>query len=65
MTSNKIKVIDMGRLRVSENIKDDPEWIEVASKIREGLGSVGFMYIINHGIPDERVNSKLLSYKNL
>lgn len=55
MSCNKIQVIDIGKLRETETIKDDPEWKSVALKIREGLGSVGFMYLIN-GISEEIVN---------
>lgn len=56
MTLNKIQVLDMGNLKETDQIKDDPEWKSVARKIREGLGSVGFMYLTNHGIPEETVN---------
>ncbi|CAL8108118.1 unnamed protein product [Orchesella dallaii] len=55
--SVSIPVIDLGKLKPVENIVEDPEWISVADELRAGLGSVGFLYLKNHGIPEDTVSN--------
>ncbi|ODN05187.1 hypothetical protein Ocin01_01483 [Orchesella cincta] len=56
MELENIPIVDLARLKDVENIAEDPDWKSIAENIRAGLGSVGFLYLINHGIPEETVS---------
>ncbi|CAL8108102.1 unnamed protein product [Orchesella dallaii] len=47
-----IPIIDPGKLKEFEN-PTSTEWKHVADEIRGALGSVGFLYLINHGVPQD------------
>ncbi|ODM94936.1 hypothetical protein Ocin01_11742 [Orchesella cincta] len=51
-----IPIIDLANLKEVENIAEDPEWNSAGDQIRAGLGSVGFLYLTNHGIPENVVS---------
>lgn len=50
-----IPVVDLTKLREVDNIQENADWVSIAENVRQGLGSVGFLYLTNHGIPEEVV----------
>ncbi|ODM96320.1 hypothetical protein Ocin01_10360 [Orchesella cincta] len=46
-----IPIVDIGKISVSNSKPSD--WEVVAEEIRKALHEVGFMYLINHGIPSD------------
>lgn len=54
---NFIPIVDLAKLQDVENIAKDANCLSIAAKIREGLGTVGFLYLVNHGISQEVVNN--------
>ncbi|CAL8082812.1 unnamed protein product [Orchesella dallaii] len=56
MEPESIPIVDLSQLKDVENVAEDPEWKSIANNVRQGLGSVGFLYLINHGIPEETVS---------
>lgn len=53
----EIPIVDLNNIHEeSEGSSTNPDWIKAAEKIRKGLGSVGFLYLVNHGIPEHVVN---------
>lgn len=48
---NYVPIIDMVEIdEISDDVSNKTNWIHVAGKIREGLGTIGFVYLKNHGI---------------
>lgn len=57
MEEAQISVIDIGCL-LSQNRPTDKEWETVAEKLRRGLHAIGFTYIVNHGMNQEKVRKQ-------
>lgn len=49
-----IPIIDLERICGTNNVISS-DWEDVASEIRITLHEVGFMYLINHGVPQDIV----------
>lgn len=49
-----IPIVDLAKINCSDNVSSS-DWDDVAMKIRRNLHEVGFMYLINHGVPQDIV----------
>lgn len=49
-----IPIIDLERICCTDNVSFS-DWENVAIEIRKNLHEVGFMYLINHGVPQDIV----------
>lgn len=49
-----IPIVDLERICCTDII-DSSDWEDVAIQIRNSLHEVGFMYLINHGVPQDVV----------
>lgn len=58
-----IPIIDLGKICCAENVSSS-DWEDVADEIRRNLHEVGFMYLINHGVPQDIVSSKSILRTN-
>lgn len=47
-------MIDLERICCTDNVRPS-DWQNVAIEIRKNLHEVGFMYLINHGVPQDIV----------
>ncbi|XP_045124729.1 2-oxoglutarate-Fe(II) type oxidoreductase ppzD-like [Portunus trituberculatus] len=58
-THHKIPIVDMGAIGIGKDEKcaDPKEWQRVSRELCEALSGVGFVYLSNHGIPDEQISS--------
>lgn len=55
--TNVIPIIDLARICGEDNKGESNNWEEIGDEIRKALHEVGFMYLINHGIPQNIVKS--------
>ncbi len=48
---DKVPIVDLLEIgEIIDDVGNDAKWKSVAGNIRQGLGSIGFVYLINHGI---------------
>lgn len=52
-----IPIVDLGKICCTDNVSSS-DWENVANEIRRNLHEVGFMYLINHGVPQDIVSKK-------
>ncbi|KAG4077831.1 hypothetical protein HA402_013765 [Bradysia odoriphaga] len=50
--TTSIPIVDLERIACTENTSSS-DWEDVAIEIRNSLHDVGFMYLINHGVPQD------------
>jgi isopenicillin N synthase-like dioxygenase len=52
-----VPVLDFGLLSSKSGLLQvDKCWIEMSKEVRKATGEIGFMELINHGIPQELVS---------
>jgi len=54
--ANTIPIINLERVSFNDQKGKNSDWEEIAGEIRKALHEVGFMYLINHGIPNDIVS---------
>lgn len=54
--ANTIPIINLERISFEKRKGKNTDWEEIADEIRKALHEVGFMYLINHGIPNDIVS---------
>lgn len=54
---DQVPVVDLGGVIETSYSENRSEWSNVADNIRKCLGSIGFMQIVNHGIPQTIVSN--------
>ena len=67
---SSIPVVDFSQMNVEKVTEDDsPESIEsiqqLADEIHRAFSTMGFVYLKNHGIPQEKVRSREVTEKSL
>jgi isopenicillin N synthase-like dioxygenase len=54
-----IPIVDLAKLcTLGDASPDHEDWTDAATAMREALQKIGFVYIKNHGIPQEKVCSR-------
>ena len=64
---SSIPVVDFSQMNVEKVTEDDsPESIQqLADEIHRAFSTMGFIYLKNHGIPQEKVRSREVTEKSL
>lgn len=56
-----IPIVDLEKICSTGNVKASAsDWEDVAIQIRKNLHEVGFMYLINHGVPQDVVSYNII-----
>lgn len=56
--TTSIPIIDLKRICCTDNVSSS-DWEDVAVEVRRNLHEVGFMYLVNHGVPQDIVRKVL------
>lgn len=48
-------MVDLAPICMKDGPLTDDDWEKVSTQLREGFSKYGYVYLINHGIPEKKV----------
>jgi len=64
MSITSVPIVDLKNLCAVDHHPTEEDWMAATEDLKEALQKIGFVYIKNHGVPQEKV-CRIFSFKSI